>query len=123
MDAYSVWCMFTQKYKSIPKYFSMQGCTNIVAVARDSSNITPYILVSEDEQFQTFLVVDKTIICEVEVLNDIPFVLMSAFFVFNICYPKGCNNLFLFMEILTLNYLSLSASATVEHFLSSLENI
>lgn len=66
---------------------------------------------------------DKTIIFEVEVLTDIPFVLMSAFFVFNICYPKGCNNLFSFMEILTLNYPSLSASATVKYFLSSLENI
>ena len=82
------------------------------------------MLLSEDDgQFQTFLVVDKTIVCEMEVPNDIPFILMAAFFVFNICYPKGCSNLFSFMEILTLNYPSDRASATVKHFLSSLTNI
>ena len=121
-----VWVDNTQSHNSIVICldFSTQGCSNIAAVASDSANITPYILLSEDdEQFQTFLVVDKTIVCEVEVLHDIPFVLMAAFFVFNICYPKGCNNLFSFMEILTLNYPSHSASATVRHFLSSLENI
>lgn len=60
--------------------FSTQGCTNVAAVAKGSANVTPYILLTEDdEHFQAFLVVDKTIVCPVDVLDDIPFVLMSAF--------------------------------------------
>ena len=63
------------------------------------------MLLSEDDgQLQTFLVVDKTIVCEMEVTSDIPFILLAAFIVFNICYPKGCSNIFSFMEVLTLNY-------------------
>ena len=101
-----------------------QSCTNIAAVVKNNGNKTPYVLLSEDDgQLQTFLVVDKTIVCEMEVTSDIPFILLAVFFVFNICYPKGCSNIFSFMEVLTLNYPSDRASATVKHFLSSLKNI
>ena len=78
--------------------------------------MTPYILVcGADANIQSFLVVDKVIISEVKTFNDLPFALMSAYFVFNICYPRGCNNLFSFMEVMTLKYLSTKASATVKH--------
>ena len=50
---------------------------------------------SEDSnEFQTLLVVDKTIVCEIPTFGNIPFMLMASFFVFNICYPKGCINLY-----------------------------
>ena len=83
-------------------------------------NGTPYILVSDN---QVFLVVDKIVVCEVPQVNDLPFILLSAYFVFNICYPKDCNNLFSFMEIVTLQYPPNRASTTVKHTLSALENI
>ena len=78
----------------------MQGCENIVDVARNHVALTPYVLLSENHnEFQAFLIVDKTIVCEMQVFNEIPFILMSSFFVFNICYPKGCTNLYSFMEV------------------------
>lgn len=101
----------------------VQGCTNVTAVAEGNSNITPYILVTgEDDGMQTFLVVDKSILSEVPLNCTLPFVLMAAFFVFNICYPKGCSNLYSFMEIVTLGYPASKSSVTVKHFLSSLQN-
>ena len=104
--------------------FSVQGCTNVQAVAEGNSSITPYILVTgeDDGTLQTFLVVDKTILSEVPLDYGIPFVLLAAFFVFNICYPKGCSNIYSFMEITTLNYPASKSTATVKHFLSSLQN-
>ena len=47
-------------------------------MVKGSANVTPYVLVSEaDGHLQTFFVVDKTIVCVVDVLDDIPFVLMA----------------------------------------------
>ena len=99
---------------------SLQGCENVAAVAKQSAYPTPYILVSGENYVQTFLVVDKTIISEIKSCSDIPFGLMAAYFVFNICYPRGCTNLFSFLEVITLNYPSTKVSATVKYFLSGL---
>ena len=100
----------------------LQACANITAVVDGNVISTPYILISEDTEV-AFLIVDKTVVCEIPILMDIPFVLMASYFVFNICYPKGCNNLCSFMEILTLNYPADKASATTKHFLTSLRNV
>ena len=62
-----------------------------------------YILISKYTE-DAFLIVDKTVACETPTWMDIPFVLMAAYFAFNICCPKGCNNLCSFMKMLTLNY-------------------
>ena len=92
-------------------------------MAKQSAYPTPYILVSrEGGDVQTFLVVDKTIISEIKSCSDIPFCLMAAYFVFNICYPQGCTNLFSFLEVITLNYPSTKVSATVKYFISGLYN-
>lgn len=101
--------------------FSPQGCTNISAVVSANTNGTPYISLSG--YTQPFLIVDRTIVCEEPLFNDIPFTLMSAFFLFSRCYPKGCTNLFSFMEIISLKNPSDRASATVKHFLTSLKNV
>lgn len=53
------------------------------------------MLMGEDE---AYFIVDKRVIDQVEVI-DIPCALMAAFFVYNICYPKGCANLYTFLEI------------------------
>ena len=83
--------------------------------------MTPYILVVGDqrEAIQAFLVVDCQVITEVG-LEDIPLTLMSAYFVFNICFPSGCSNFYAFMEVYTLGFALEKASPTVNHFVASL---
>ena len=75
---------------------------------------------TQPEPGQAFLVVDKSIINEVKDFNDIPFLLLSAYFVFNIKYPAGCNNFFSFLEILLLKFSTKKASLTVKHFFPSI---
>ena len=91
-------------------------------VTSSNTTVTPYVILDEETD-QAFLIVDKSLVCEVQNICNIPFVLMAAFFVFNVCYPKGYSNLFSFMEIQTLDYPSGKASATVKHFLSSLNHL
>ena len=76
----------------------------------------PYIIISGEDDLEAHLVVDKRVIDRVPV-DNLPFVLLSAFFVFNICYPKGCNNFYSMLEILTLKYSSEKASPSVKHLL------
>ena len=73
----------------------------------------------QENPTQAFLVVDREIVTEVNI-EDIPFTLMSSFFVFNIHYPKGCNNFYAFMEVYTLGFLLSKASPTVKHFATAL---
>ena len=44
--------------------------------------------------------------------EDIPYILMAAFFVYNICYPKGCINFYSFLEAVLLKFRSDKASPT-----------
>ena len=86
----------------------VQGCENVTTVVEDISNLTPYMLIVGNigDATQAFLVAVKKIISDVK-FDDLPFCLMAAFFVFNICYPKGCCNFYAFMEDVTLDYLLL----------------
>lgn len=90
-------------------------------VAATNTNLAPYILVvgDRDEAQQSFLVVDRQVVCETKT-EDIPLVLMSAFFVFNVCYPPGYSNFYTFMEVFTLGFAITKASPTVKHFVSGL---
>ena len=36
-------------------------------------------------------------------VHDIPLYLLAVFYVFNICYPAGCNNFYCFLEVALLN--------------------
>ncbi len=85
----------------------------------------PYAIVSEptdapNSDPQAFLVTDRELITEVP-LTDIPMVLTSAYFTYNICYPKGCTNFYAFMEVVPLNFPAYKALPTVKHLLSSLK--
>ncbi len=71
---------------------------------------------------QAFLVVDKVIVCECTPIENIPLLLLSAFFCFNIHYPQGCNNFYAFMEYVFLNKNS-KLPASVKHFIACLKNI
>ena len=61
---------------------SIHGCTNVTDIAMENSNLAPYALIvgSWEEARQAFLAVDKQ---EMDI-KDVPLVLMSAFFVYNI---------------------------------------
>lgn len=48
-----------------------------------------------------FLIIEKKVICKVDVKYAI-FVLFSSFFVFNVNYPIGCSNFYLFLECIFL---------------------
>ena len=53
-------------------------------------------------------------------MEDIPVLLMSAFFSFNICYPPGCNNYFALLECVLLGFKS-KLPASVKHLLAALD--
>ena len=61
-----------------------------------------------------YMIVDKRVIDTVE-MAELPFALMAAFFVYNICYLRGCNNFYCMVEILVLKYNSEKASPSVKH--------
>ena len=92
-------------------------------VVCEVTNLTPYMLVvgGYKDPKQAFLVADKKIVSEVQCFEDLPFCLMSAYFVFNIHYPTGCSNFFQFMEVITLNFPVKKASLTVKHFMASID--
>ena len=79
--------------------FLIQGATNVESIAQMKKQLQPYLLVTGDinEPDQVFLVVDCQVIGEVE-LKNLTLVLLAAYFVYNICYAKGCNNFFLFWK-------------------------
>ena len=72
----------------------------------------PYILMYEE---QYFLIIDCKEITEVTV-EAIPITLLSSYFVFNIKYPKGCNNVFSFFEVLFLDGDGDKLNPTVKNF-------
>ena len=71
-----------------------------------------------DVSSQMFLVINQEIVCEVKNINDCTLALLSSFHVINICYPKGCNNLFCFLEMELLRMTPKRIPALVSHFLS-----
>lgn len=98
-----------------------QGCTSVTEIASCNENLVPYVLIigDLDDPTQAYLVVDRQVVTEVDIIN-IPLVLMSAFFIFNIRYPKGCSNFYTFMEAYTLGFSLAKASTTVKHFVAGL---
>lgn len=86
---------------------------------KDSGRLEPYIAVIGKESLEAYLVVDGTVVDEIPI-DNLPFVLMAAFFVYNICYPKGCNNFYSFLEVSMSKYSAENASPSVSHLLAKL---
>ena len=82
----------------------------------------PYILVigEPDSYTQCFLVTDGQIVFEIEKVQNIPLILLAAYFAFNIQYPDGCKNFYAFLEVVFLNVASSKVAASVKHVLSAL---
>jgi len=80
---------------------------------------TPYFSILHSSPRQAFLIVDKAVVCESK-LEDIPVLIMSAFFSFNICYSPGCNNYFALLECVLLGFKG-KLPASVKHLLAALD--
>ena len=93
------------------------------SIAREKGQLQPYILATGDinHHGQLFLIVDQQIVCEVEI-SQVPLILISAYFVYNICYIKGCNNFYSFFEYFFLKS-EKSCSPSVKHFLTILHHL
>ena len=55
----------------------------------------PYVIVVHTPE-QLLLVIEKEVIAEINDVEEVLFTLLSSFFVFNLCYPVGCTNFYLF---------------------------
>lgn len=102
----------------------MQGATNLETIVQDKKQAEPFVIITGDLSCpdQAFLVVDCVIIGTVDI-TKIPLALLSAYFVFNICYVKGCTNVFSFLEVLLLNASVDKVTTAVKHFLTALQNV
>ncbi len=97
----------------------MQDDTDVESIARANSFLQPYIIVKEEE---AYLVTDRQVICKIELNHHIPLVLMAAFYIFNICYPIGCKNLYSLLEVLVLGNSMTKTTPCVKHMYSSIMN-
>lgn len=97
----------------------VQGCTDVREVVAENQRLEPYVAIIGEETVEAYLVVDKHIIDKFSII-DIPFALMAAFFVYNICYPKGCNNFYTFLEIVVLKFSLEKASPSVKYLLAKI---
>jgi hypothetical protein len=86
-------------------------------LVKDRNQNEPYLIIFGVQQTpqQCFLIVDQEILCEIDE-DDCAFALMSAFFVFNICYTKGLSNVFTFFEHVLLNINHSKLSPSVSHY-------
>ena len=60
----------------------------------------PYVIVvgSNKNPEQAFLVMNRKILTEIN-REEIPVYLIAVFYVFNSCYPAGCNNFYCFLIV------------------------
>lgn len=78
-------------------------------------------MVGVDNPSQIFVIVERTIFTEISSEADVLYGLLSTFFVLNMCYPRGCNNMYLFLESAVLG-LSCKVPASVTHFTTLLQS-
>ena len=78
----------------------------------------PYVLIigSFKEPKQGYLVIDGQEVTEIDI-HDVPLALLSSFFVFNICYPRGCGNFYTFLQHALFNLTHKKLPASISHFL------
>ena len=97
---------------------------NLESIVQQRGQPQPYVLASGNINNcdQLFLIVDCEIVCEISV-NVVPLVLLSVYFVFNICYVRGCNNFYSFLEGIFLKPNIDKFPSSVKHFITTLHHI
>ena len=83
----------------------------------------PMVVVVGDyrEPEQAFLVSENKTVCEIKT-GDIPIYLLAMFYVYNMCYPKGCTNFYAFLEM-TLFKLSVQVPSSVITLITRLNSL
>lgn len=89
----------------------------------DTCQAEPMVVVVGDyrEPEQAFLVSENKTVCEINT-SDIPIYLLAMFYVYNMCYPKGCTNFYAFLE-LTLFKLTVQVPSSVIAFITRLDSL
>ena len=75
-----------------------------------------------DTRKQIFLITDNEVITEITMIPP-PLALLSAYYSFNIQYPKGCINFYSLMEVLFIKKGRSSINASVKHVLCDLTDL
>ena len=71
---------------------------------------------------QAVLIAEKSVLCKFNV-QEVPMVLLSAFYVFNIHYPEGCSNFYSALEAILLQQKIPPRKPRLAAILSRLEHI
>ena len=67
---------------------------------------------------QCFLIIEQQIITDIQ--KNAALVLIAAYYVYNLKFPKGWTNFYTLLEVLFLRKPSAAPNASVKHLLSSL---
>lgn len=78
-----------------------QACLDFPTAARQLGHSSPSVLMKEAGG-EAFLAIERHIILKIPVVDTVLF-LLSAFYVFNMVYPKGLCGLYQLMEKLVLD--------------------
>ena len=116
-------CMHIVCLKSLSILFYLQDSTDLQAAIDEKGQNESYAIVCGDllQPEQLMLVIDGNIVCDIDE-HDLPFALMSAYFVFNICYVQGCHNVLKFLESALLN-IKTKLPPSVNHFMAALSSV
>ena len=100
-----------------------QVASDVNKVCAERQQKAPYALIvgGHKDQQQAFLIIDGRVVTEVPV-NDVPIYLMATYYILNICYPPGCQNLYCFLEVvlLKLEEPHITITTSVKHLLARL---
>ena len=88
------------------------------------SQLQPLIVVVGDHQMpeQVFLCSEKKLLGEVDV-NNAAVVLLSTYYTYNLCYPKGTGNIYSFLEAALFNLNKQNMSPSVNGLFARLNNV
>ena len=83
-------------------------------IAETRKQSMPHVVVTGDwnKPGQAFLVVD----CVIIGVQCIPMFILAAYFVYNICYARGCHNLF---EVSFLDANPTKLPSSIKHFMTT----
>ena len=93
---------------------------NIESIATDVQELAPTLLVvgNLNEVKEVFLVIEKTIVCQIRSIDEPPLLLLAAFYSFNISYPKGLETMYKLLEYCILGKKSGKISSSLANFIT-----
>ena len=100
----------------------LQGSLQASVAASEMPYNTPTLIIKEnDSNVEAFLAVEKIVLCKIPPLLA-PVYLISAYYVFDIEYPKGLRSLYLLLEKVLFNKKNEKVPQIVHRIFSALMN-